>query len=50
VLKQQRLNKRAAVVTTGGEAKDEVEVPKALADAFSLFGFDQKDAKKYVKK
>jgi hypothetical protein len=50
VLKQQRLNKRAAVVTMGGEIKDEVEVPKALADAFSLFGFDQKDAKKYVKK
>jgi hypothetical protein len=50
VLKQQRLNKRAAVVTTGGEARDEVEVPKELADAFSLFGIDQKEAKKYVKK
>lgn len=50
VLKQQRLNKRAAIGADSLPAGDEVEVPKELSDAFSLFGINPKEAKKYIKK
>jgi vacuolar-type H+-ATPase subunit I/STV1 len=49
ILKQQRLNKRAAVETTNS-APREPEVPAQLAGAFSMFGLDPNAAKKYVKK
>lgn len=49
VLKNQRLNKRAAVL--GAEIEDlEPTVPKELTDAFKLFGIDPRAAKKYAKK
>lgn len=48
LLKQQRLNKRSAVL---GAVKEDLEpaVPKEITDAFALFGLDPKSAKKYVK-
>ncbi|MEK4185661.1 hypothetical protein [Paenibacillus sp. FSL L8-0494] len=49
VLKQQRLNKRAAVL--GNTSEDLApSVPKELSDAFALFGIEPQAAQKYVKK
>lgn len=50
VLKQQRLNKRAALGSDSLPADNEPAVPKELSDAFALFGFSATDAKKYMKK
>ena len=50
VLKQQRLNKRAALGSDSLPADNEQAVPKELSDAFALFGFNESDAKKYMKK
>lgn len=49
VIKQQRLNKRAQVVTQAS-AEMEPEVPQEYASAFAAFGLNPKAAKKYVKK
>jgi hypothetical protein len=50
VLKQQRLNKRAAIGTDTAPADNEPAVPKEISDAFALFGLDPKAAKKYITK
>lgn len=50
VIKQQRLNKRSAVIGNSANFEEETAVPKEISDAFALFGLDPKEAKKFIKK
>jgi hypothetical protein len=49
-IKNQRLNKRAAVVKDGQSSDLEEEIPNDVSEAFRLFGLDPSKAKKHIKR